>query len=251
MIRDRTWRSSPALFFFCWVAFPMFFFSASQSKLPGYILPVIPPLALLTARSFVLAAERKHPLARWLPLGLGATLLAMSVMASLRLTRLFSEQPPALRLDANAAIILLLSAGILIIFATLLRNLFLASLAVCLAVVMVLQGTLIWGAPLADPHVSIRRTAQAVQPAADTVKSYRLHRAWQHGLEYYLNREVPEWDPAQAPPPFLVTSRAALGELRRQGVRAVVVHSFSRQALVTVIRREPPSEPAPRGPAVP
>ena len=35
------------LFFGCWALFPILFFSLSQSKLPGYILPAIPPLFLL------------------------------------------------------------------------------------------------------------------------------------------------------------------------------------------------------------
>jgi 4-amino-4-deoxy-L-arabinose transferase-like glycosyltransferase len=55
VFRERRWRESPAFFFGCWALFPFVFFSASQSKLPGYILPVIPPLVLLTARSLTRA----------------------------------------------------------------------------------------------------------------------------------------------------------------------------------------------------
>ena len=36
-------------FLVIWALFPIIFFSFSQSKLPGYILPVIPPCAILTA----------------------------------------------------------------------------------------------------------------------------------------------------------------------------------------------------------
>jgi 4-amino-4-deoxy-L-arabinose transferase-like glycosyltransferase len=55
---QRTWRSWRAwmkeehnldLFLWLWVLVPLIFFSASQSKLAGYILPAIPPLALLVA----------------------------------------------------------------------------------------------------------------------------------------------------------------------------------------------------------
>lgn len=37
------------VFLLLWIAIPIAFFSISQSKLPGYILPAIPPAALLTA----------------------------------------------------------------------------------------------------------------------------------------------------------------------------------------------------------
>jgi len=45
----RTWDRS-TLFLGCWILFPFLFFSFSTSKLPGYILPSLPPLALLLGR---------------------------------------------------------------------------------------------------------------------------------------------------------------------------------------------------------
>ena len=45
------WKISPGLFIFCWALFPFVFFSLSQSKLPGYILPSIPPAFLLISRA--------------------------------------------------------------------------------------------------------------------------------------------------------------------------------------------------------
>ena len=48
----RDTRNFPALrFLVLWCAFVFVFFSVSQSKLPPYLLPVIPPLALLLARA--------------------------------------------------------------------------------------------------------------------------------------------------------------------------------------------------------
>lgn len=51
----RNWREwdRRSLFLACWALFPLLFFSFSRSKLPGYILPCFPPLALLVgARIF-------------------------------------------------------------------------------------------------------------------------------------------------------------------------------------------------------
>ncbi len=52
-----TWRHTRQLspfgiFLLTWAVFCVIFFSASQSKLPGYILPAIPPIGLLLARSY-------------------------------------------------------------------------------------------------------------------------------------------------------------------------------------------------------
>jgi 4-amino-4-deoxy-L-arabinose transferase-like glycosyltransferase len=45
----RAWDRS-TLLLTCWALFPFLFFSLSSSKLPGYVLPSLPPLALLLAR---------------------------------------------------------------------------------------------------------------------------------------------------------------------------------------------------------
>ena len=48
-LRDRE-TSRPDLFLWLWVLVPFLFFSLSQSKRPQYILPLMPAIALLTAR---------------------------------------------------------------------------------------------------------------------------------------------------------------------------------------------------------
>jgi 4-amino-4-deoxy-L-arabinose transferase-like glycosyltransferase len=48
-IRPR--RSAADLFLCLWLLLPLLFFSAAGSKLPGYILPCLPPLAILAGRA--------------------------------------------------------------------------------------------------------------------------------------------------------------------------------------------------------
>jgi hypothetical protein len=117
---------------------------------------------------------------------------------------------------------------------------------VCVAVLVILQVALFFGAPRADALVSPRTAAQILRLAPDLVKSYKLHRAWQYGLEFYLRREIPVWDPSEAPPAFLVTPRAGLDDLRRRGKRVVVIERSSRQAIVVAFRSEQVTEPEPR-----
>lgn len=50
--RGRTGPDHSQVFLWIWVALPLVFFSLSESKLPGYVLPVVPALALLVAREW-------------------------------------------------------------------------------------------------------------------------------------------------------------------------------------------------------
>jgi len=86
-------RDRPGLIFLaCWAGFVFLFFSASQSKLPPYILPAFPPLAVLIA----LGLEEKEGRSRALRIGgsLGALVLtalaAVFVWASLGKVERFS-----------------------------------------------------------------------------------------------------------------------------------------------------------------
>ena len=50
----------------CWLVVPVVFFSISQSKLPGYILPAIPAGAVLLADYLLRRLEREQPVSKWL-----------------------------------------------------------------------------------------------------------------------------------------------------------------------------------------
>jgi len=65
-IRGRRPELDSTFFFLSWVAFPFVFFSVSQSKLPGYILPAIPPLVLLLAASLSARLRSSEKAASWL-----------------------------------------------------------------------------------------------------------------------------------------------------------------------------------------
>lgn len=54
------------LFLCCWLIVPLLFFSSSQSKLPGYILPAVPAGAALLADYLREKLEHQTPLARWI-----------------------------------------------------------------------------------------------------------------------------------------------------------------------------------------
>jgi 4-amino-4-deoxy-L-arabinose transferase-like glycosyltransferase len=53
------------MFAACWLLVPVIFFSISQSKLPGYILPAVPAAALLLAEYLRRHREQGAPFAKW------------------------------------------------------------------------------------------------------------------------------------------------------------------------------------------
>ncbi|MBI3547181.1 MAG: glycosyltransferase family 39 protein [Gammaproteobacteria bacterium] len=89
-----SWRACgenrETLFLLLWAVLPFIFFSLSDSKLIPYIVPILPPLALLTARylnlHFDLASSRSIRAGTWL-------LLALAVMLALALIWLPENAP--------------------------------------------------------------------------------------------------------------------------------------------------------------
>jgi hypothetical protein len=64
----NTWNKSPAkdnLFLILWIVVPFLFFSASNSKLPHYILPIFPALSILTGRYISAIGEDPGTNRRW------------------------------------------------------------------------------------------------------------------------------------------------------------------------------------------
>ena len=68
-------------FLVLWALIPVVFFSFSQSKLPGYILPAIPPITILTGD--YLFRRRKPGLNLWILLGHAAVCGTMTMAALL------------------------------------------------------------------------------------------------------------------------------------------------------------------------
>ncbi len=220
-LRDSAWRKSPALFFAAWVFFPLVFFSASQSKLPGYILPAVPPLVLLLARTMpgIQGPAPSHPHS---PLLWVAIPLLTFGAALILLTRGAPQFLPAvLRGNSGLATPLLLLgssllvAGLAVAAASWFRECtigialaaFLFSFSVGVAANHVL--------PLLDPQISPRSLALAIRalPAGSRVAVYSLPRAWQYGAEFYLEHPLPEWTPAIMHPVWVITTARGVPDL--------------------------------------
>jgi len=222
--RQKSWSSSPGFFFACWAIFPFLFFSFSQSKLPGYILPAIPSLSLLIAVGLqrrILAPKSQPSLvaSAWCAvIAVGITWIVMAFSAVRWVNRL-----PAASRDVSGKMILQISiiavaGGIVIVVLALLRNrgalllsLFMVALCVELAGARVL--------PALDPFISTRFHGDLLRSHRypDRIFTFHLTRSWQYGLNFYLGREVAEWPPADMDAALVLTTPQGLDEIRKMG----------------------------------
>jgi 4-amino-4-deoxy-L-arabinose transferase-like glycosyltransferase len=87
LLRLRSWNwfnldleSKLRVFAFCWMMFPILFFSFSGSKLPGYILPVLPPVSILVGERIARFCANKSS-SKWAPVATGLIVLIVAIAA--------------------------------------------------------------------------------------------------------------------------------------------------------------------------
>jgi 4-amino-4-deoxy-L-arabinose transferase-like glycosyltransferase len=235
--REKKLSESPEFFFACWAVFPLVFFSVSRSKLPGYILPVFAPLALLLARSLTRAIEQNDSFAQWQMEWTGVTFLVLAGVTGYRLSRLPSQMDAMSGSELAVWITAIMTVGLVVSGLGWARK-YRASLTLA-AVLMagLIEGVNLRIAPLIDHEVSPRAAARAIQKearAGENVAVYHLHRAWHYGLNYYLRRELPAWQPGSeaARPGLVVTSATGIRELETAGVKFRVIARVAQLALI-------------------
>ena len=195
---DDSWQ----LFLLIWLFVPVVFFSASQSKLPGYILPAIPAGALLVSEYVAARHSEETRISLTLAAAHGALcgLLVFCALsaASIQLNhRLVSGQGTYVA----AAIGLVFALGIAA--ALLSRNgLRLLRSATMLAIVVAVAAILRLAAPVIDATQSARPVAESIQAFSHEpvpIAMYRINRVQEYGLEFYLNRPAQHYENGDVP----------------------------------------------------
>lgn len=220
--REQSWKNSPGFFFACWATFPVFFFSLSQSKLPGYILPAIPPLALLLAvalsRAAVADSEAGQHSFRTIGVALGITWIVLGIAAFQWASRLPQAARDAAGWPIFMTAILAITGGIGVATVALLRKRAFVALALALTVLCVAAAGLRI-LPALDASFSARWHGQLMRNDAhpDRIFTYHLQRSWSYGIEFYLGRELSEWSPDDRESALVLTTPEGLREMRRLG----------------------------------
>jgi 4-amino-4-deoxy-L-arabinose transferase-like glycosyltransferase len=239
---NREWKDSPALFFGAWAIFPVLFFSFSESKLPGYVLPSVPPLIFLLAT--ICAPWLKAPLPthkttgqRWWLALVGCAFPVLSIAAIIWARSLPSE----VRLTGSKAPIALLAAAIIgglacasfaVTGST--RRAFLTAGAL---MAVLLLGVNIEIIPKVDPFLSARAAARTTPPealAGPNLAILGISRSWEYGLDFYLDKALPEWTPAMPSPTWVWTSPEGAAELRSRAKTSVITRVSAQAWLVRI-----------------
>ena len=206
-------------FLLVWLLVPVLFFSVSQSKLPGYILPAIPAGALLAAEYVRrLAAESGRRFA-W-QIAVHTLLCGLLVFAALAAPGIQLQH----RLLAGMGSYVAVAAGMLVMLGMAI-TLFRSGLralrpATMLAIVIAVAALLKLSSSVVDETQSARPLAGLIQGFSREpvpVALYGARRQTEYGLEFYLNRPVQRYESGEAPPAghVLVTVRSAASEFPR------------------------------------
>lgn len=169
-----------------WALTPVVFFSLSRSKLPGYILPSIPPLALLLAR------DVWHPTPRAFRIG---ALVEVVVLALMIVGLIVYGDRMDIEIQAGSgllAVVGMVFAGVVALLAWKRAAPLLAGLnAGVIGLVVVALTTFAF--PRIDADYSMRPLADALPafiPREQTVFLYKPARWEEYGLAFYWNDRI-------------------------------------------------------------
>ena len=181
-------------FLVLWAAFPVVFFSFSGSKLPGYILPSIPPLAILTGDWLFRTRRRGMP--TWLLITHGAmTGFLTFVLLLCPQYMVYAKIVPAAKTFAwTAALGVLTALAVVWVVRTFgvlrLRAITLVPLMGCLYFLLGVNGHLL------DLNYSARPLAREIvrkAPEVHEVAMLDVRRDLRYGVAFYRNQEIDQY----------------------------------------------------------
>jgi len=241
--RENSWRESPGWFFACWAIFPVIFFSVSQSKLPGYILPSIPPIATLFATTLTKSMKEKRK-AGWLILVVGVTWV---LLAALPFGRWLNRLPPEARISLASHLIpwraVAAAGGVLIAVLALARRPLAGFVVSCLLFAGLAEIGSLRFLPQLDPVLSARTAAEVLASSAgvrEGLLAYEVPRDWRYGLDFYLGRGIEEWTPQVTGPAWVCTTPAGANQLVRSSETIRFLERVSPETLLVRVERTGP-----------
>ena len=197
LARRKIYDDARVRFLSGWLAFALVFFSIARNKLPGYALPLLPPLAIMLA----VALEQAGSAGKWW--------LAASVLALAALPAIIKALPGALLagltktpIEPGLTLALALPFGLLAAAVWWLGWRGKQIVAILVAAAVAAAGVTyakIEEFPTLDQRVSARGfwLANQARMADGCVAGGR--REWVYGLNYYARRAVPECGPKPGP----------------------------------------------------
>ncbi len=189
------------VFLSIWILVPVFFFSASQSKLPGYILPALPAGTLLLVEYLRKHADSGRP--SWVSSALHSVIAATPIVPALMIQYIVQQHrlPSGRALIISVALALAVAAGIVVTLRlqsglALLR--FVTLIPVLLAVAIVLR----LGSPVLDAQLSARPLAAEITRMENGTLPLAISnvpREVEYGLNFYRNQKIAHYGLGEVP----------------------------------------------------
>lgn len=207
LFRRKTYKDTRVYFLAGWVVYGLLFFSISRNKLPGYVLPLLPALAIVLAS----ALEAAEAQAKWWLSAAALTLAALPViMRALPDGLLFGFRRAPLSLGSmgslvSALVFVALAAGIW--WLALRERLTEAVLGMGLTIAVAVSYLKIETFPILDQRVSVRAFWRANQSQAANACLENVRRDWEYGLNYYAGHPLPSCSDHQMHPRITVRDR--------------------------------------------
>ena len=220
--RRCEWRSGP-LFVACWFFFPIFFFSLSGSKLPGYILPSLPALALILGSSLAKAIQEKSEIrclraALWTQLFLS---FCMAVAAPV-----FFQKDYGGNWKAGTCISIAVSIPAIFTFVFGKKGNLAAAVKANIAQGAILVGaTVIFAFPVLGDYLSTRTAARQAIALRESNEPLIFWRFFHHTFQYYTDYQAQtRLDDIDALRRFAGTEQSLLAITREAGMRELENH---------------------------
>ena len=186
----------------CWLVAPVVFFSLSQSKLPGYILPAVPAAAVLLADYLRQHFEQEYPVSKWLALA-HALVASVPVIPAVLIGFVVTEHRlPAGRPTMFAvALSLILCIAILVSLIGRLR-LRMLRFVTLIPVVLAVAAVLKMGTVAIDQKLSARPLAielASIETHRLPLAVFEVPRELEYGLAFYRNQVIARYEAGTIP----------------------------------------------------
>jgi 4-amino-4-deoxy-L-arabinose transferase-like glycosyltransferase len=216
--------SRAATFFSCWITFCLVFFSLSQSKLPGYILPAIPPILLVLARSFVTWVPHSRRAFGAVHLVFGLGLLGVAEFLGALRIRAFTDSTVVLFVVVRVFLLLAIP-NLLMGFAfwplksgRIQNSLLALAMASLTCSIFFADRILEDLQPIywREKDVASQLLAHGV-PRDRTYLYLAVNRNTRYALSFYLHRELLDWDQNSEADGYVVSGSVDCSRLRKRG----------------------------------
>jgi len=186
LFRRRLYEDARMRLLVGWVLYGLIFFSAARNKLPGYLLPLLPAVAIVLAAALERVKGREY----WLA-SCAVLLMALPTVAAMLPGALVSGLRRTPVAVSPAGLIFLAAAGVVWWLART-RSAEWGVLAIALAAGLAIVYMKYDTYPVLDRVVSVRAIWRDNRAAVAGGCFDNVGRTWEYGLNYYAGQGLPE-----------------------------------------------------------